>query len=87
MGGAGQGISDKIAGMFGLADQPMRRADGRDLSEVRPIEAEVDLLPVPHGSAYFQRGSTSALCAVSVGPTKLLRVRPNPNPNPNPLTH
>ena len=43
------------------------RADGRGLTDVRPIEIEVGVLPRAHGSALFTRGETQALCAVTLG--------------------
>lgn len=47
-----------------------RRLDGRKLNEIRPIWAEVDVLPTVHGSALFTRGETQALASVTLG-TKL----------------
>lgn len=44
-----------------------RRIDGRALDEVRPIEAEVGLLPRTHGSALFTRGETQALVVTTLG--------------------
>jgi len=44
-----------------------RRADGRGVTEVRPITAEVGLLPCAHGSALFTRGETQALCTATLG--------------------
>ena len=46
------------------------RMDGRKTDEVRPIWCEVSPLPMPHGSAYFQRGETMSLATVTLG-TKL----------------
>jgi len=46
------------------------RLDGRKTAEIRPIWAEVDYLPGPHGSAVFTRGETQALATVTLG-TKL----------------
>lgn len=46
------------------------RLDGRKTTEIRPIWAEVDYLPGPHGSAIFTRGETQALATVTLG-TKL----------------
>ena len=46
------------------------RLDGRKTTEIRPIWAEVDYLPGPHGSAVFTRGETQALATVTLG-TKL----------------
>ena len=44
-----------------------KRIDGRDLSTVRPIVAEVGLLPRTHGSALFTRGETQALAVATLG--------------------
>lgn len=46
------------------------RLDGRRLDEIRPIWAEVDYLPTPHGSAVFTRGETQSLTTCTLG-TKL----------------
>ena len=47
-----------------------KRMDGRACDEIRPIWCQVDPLPMPHGSAYFQRGETLALATCTLG-TKL----------------
>jgi polyribonucleotide nucleotidyltransferase len=44
-----------------------RRIDGRDLKTVRPIVAEVGVLPRAHGSALFTRGETQALVIATLG--------------------
>jgi polyribonucleotide nucleotidyltransferase len=44
-----------------------RRIDGRDLTTVRPIMAEVGVLPRAHGSALFTRGETQALVVATLG--------------------
>lgn len=44
-----------------------RRIDGRDTKTVRPIEAEVGVLPRVHGSALFTRGETQALVVATLG--------------------
>jgi polyribonucleotide nucleotidyltransferase len=44
-----------------------RRIDGRDLTTVRPILAEVGVLPRAHGSALFTRGETQALVVATLG--------------------
>jgi polyribonucleotide nucleotidyltransferase len=44
-----------------------RRADGRALDQVRPISAEVGILPRTHGSALFTRGQTQALVTTTLG--------------------
>ena len=43
------------------------RIDGRSLTEVRPIEVELSLLPRAHGSALFTRGETQAMVSVTLG--------------------
>jgi polyribonucleotide nucleotidyltransferase len=43
------------------------RIDGRDLSTVRQIAAEVGVLPRTHGSALFTRGETQALVVATLG--------------------
>jgi len=44
-----------------------RRLDGRKFDEVRPIWAEVGVLPRTHGSAVFTRGETQALVTATLG--------------------
>ena len=43
------------------------RADGRAMNEIRPLSAEIDILPRTHGSAVFTRGETQALATVTLG--------------------
>lgn len=43
------------------------RIDGRDTRTVRPIQCEVDVLPMAHGSAIFTRGETQALVVTTLG--------------------
>jgi polyribonucleotide nucleotidyltransferase len=43
------------------------RIDGRDTRSVRPIAAEVGILPRAHGSALFTRGETQALAVATLG--------------------
>ncbi|NLM73887.1 MAG: polyribonucleotide nucleotidyltransferase [Clostridiaceae bacterium] len=45
-----------------------KRVDGRSLMEIRPLSAEVGLLPRTHGSALFQRCQTQVLTNVTLGP-------------------
>ncbi len=49
------------------------RIDGRELTDVRPLDIEVGLLPEVHGSALFTRGETQALVTSTLG-TEDLRV-------------
>ncbi len=44
-----------------------KRIDGRTLTDVRPIECEVGILPRTHGSALFQRGETQVVVALTLG--------------------
>ncbi len=44
-----------------------QRLDGRPLTEVRPIECEVGILPRTHGSALFTRGQTQSMTATTLG--------------------
>ncbi len=53
--------------MRGSVVKTGKRIDGRDLSTVRPIVAEVDLLPRTHGSALFTRGETQAIVVATLG--------------------
>jgi polyribonucleotide nucleotidyltransferase len=44
-----------------------RRIDGRAFDQIRPLAAQVGLLPRTHGSALFSRGETQALGSVTLG--------------------
>jgi len=44
-----------------------KRVDGRKLDEIRPLYAEVGILPRTHGSGLFQRGQTQVLTTVTLG--------------------
>ncbi|HEF3574385.1 TPA: polyribonucleotide nucleotidyltransferase [Campylobacter upsaliensis] len=44
-----------------------KRADGRNLNEVRAIEIETNILPNAHGSCLFTRGQTQALVVATLG--------------------
>ena len=43
------------------------RADGREMTEIRPISTDIDLLPRTHGSALFTRGETQSLSITTLG--------------------
>ena len=43
------------------------RADGRTMTEIRPLSTDIDLLPRTHGSALFTRGQTQSLSVVTLG--------------------
>lgn len=44
-----------------------KRPDGRKLDEIRPLSAEIDILPRTHGSALFSRGQTQSLTVTTLG--------------------
>lgn len=45
-----------------------KRPDGRQINEIRPLAAEVDLIPRAHGSAMFTRGQTQICDCVTLAP-------------------
>ena len=45
-----------------------KRVDGRGILEIRPLSAEVGLLPRTHGSGLFSRGQTQVLTVATLGP-------------------
>lgn len=49
-----------------LDDQ--KRVDGRKMDEIRPLAAEVSILPRVHGSGLFTRGQTQVLTVATLGP-------------------
>ena len=51
-----------------------KRVDGRGLEEIRPLSAEVDVLPMVHGSALFQRGHTQVLTVATLGAMSEIQV-------------
>ncbi|MFZ2198684.1 MAG: polyribonucleotide nucleotidyltransferase [Thermodesulfovibrionales bacterium] len=69
-------ISREIAGAFNDIEKNLVRnmilndnirADGRTPDQIRPIRAEVGLLPRTHGSSFFTRGETQCLAVVTLG--------------------
>ena len=44
------------------------RPDGRKVDEIRPLDAQIDILPRVHGSALFTRGQTQVLSVTTLGP-------------------
>jgi polyribonucleotide nucleotidyltransferase len=69
-------ISREIAGTFNDIEKNLVRnmilndnirADGRTPDQIRPIRAEVGLLPRTHGSSFFTRGETQCLAVVTLG--------------------
>lgn len=53
--------------MFVMGSKTGKRADGRSLNEIRPIDIQAGLLPRVHGSALFTRGETQALATATLG--------------------
>ena len=45
-----------------------KRPDGRDIKQIRPLSAEVDIVPRVHGSAMFTRGQTQICDVVTLAP-------------------
>ncbi len=43
------------------------RADGRAMTQIRPLSTDIDILPRTHGSALFTRGETQALAITTLG--------------------
>ena len=43
------------------------RANGRSMTEIRPLSTDIDMLPRTHGSALFTRGETQALAVTTLG--------------------
>ena len=45
-----------------------KRVDGRGIDEIRPLNAEIDLITRAHGSGMFTRGQTQVLSIATLGP-------------------
>lgn len=45
-----------------------KRPDGRGIDEIRPLSAEIDILPRVHGSGMFKRGQTQIMTITTLGP-------------------
>ena len=50
-----------------LITEEIIRPDGRKIDEIRPLDAQVDLLPRVHGSAMFTRGQTQVISTCTLG--------------------
>ena len=59
-------IQKKIVRRWLINDK--KRVDGRRMDQIRPLAAEVDLLPRTHGSGLFTRGQTQVLTICTLGP-------------------
>ncbi|MBQ7779839.1 MAG: polyribonucleotide nucleotidyltransferase [Clostridia bacterium] len=58
-------IQKKIVRRWLINDK--KRVDGRRMDEIRPLNAQVDLLPRTHGSGMFTRGQTQVLTIATLG--------------------
>ena len=58
-------IQKKIVRRWLLVDK--KRVDGRRMDQIRPLAAEVGLLPRVHGSVLFTRGQTQVMTAATLG--------------------
>ena len=59
-------IQKKIVRRWLLEDK--KRVDGRRMDEIRPLSAEVGILPRTHGTGLFTRGQTQALTIATLAP-------------------
>ena len=59
IGAAFRGLNKKLVRRRILTDQI--RIDGRGITDIRPLSAEVEVVPRAHGSALFERGETQIL--------------------------
>ena len=59
-------IQKKIVRRWLLVDK--KRVDGRRMDEIRPLAAEVGILPRTHGTGLFTRGQTQVLTIATLGP-------------------
>ena len=59
------------------------RIDGRTTEEIRPLTAEVDLFPMVHGSALFQRGETQVVNVTTLGMPRMNQLIDSITPAPN----
>src|SRR5947208_6530944 len=51
-----------------------KRMDGRSIAELRPLSAEVGILPTAHGTGLFQRGETQVLTVTSLGMPRMAQM-------------
>ncbi len=74
--GGDEGLLALAGGVFKSLEQEIvrgnilktgKRIDGRSTTQVRPIDCQVGMLPLAHGSALFTRGETQALVVTTLG--------------------
>ena len=61
-------LQKKIVRRWLLEEQ--KRVDGRRMDEIRPLAAEVSILPRTHGSGMFTRGQTQVLTTATLAPVR-----------------
>ncbi|MBO5981824.1 MAG: polyribonucleotide nucleotidyltransferase [Clostridia bacterium] len=61
-------LQKKIVRRWLLNEQ--KRVDGRRMDEIRPLAAEVSILPRTHGSGMFTRGQTQVLTTATLAPVR-----------------
>ncbi|MGV8859484.1 polyribonucleotide nucleotidyltransferase [Rhodoglobus sp.] len=69
VGGAYKAVSKKVMRQRVLTEGI--RIDGRGLSDIRALDAEVEVIPRVHGSAIFQRGETQILGVTTLNMLKM----------------
>ncbi|GAA4669346.1 polyribonucleotide nucleotidyltransferase [Frondihabitans cladoniiphilus] len=67
--GAYKSVTKKVVRSRILTEQI--RMDGRGLADIRPLDAEVQVIPRVHGSAIFQRGETQILGVTTLNMLKM----------------
>ena len=81
-------VNDILEGMIAnevrrLITEEKIRPDGRKIDEIRPLNAQVDLLPRVHGSAMFSRGQTQVISTCTLGTKNDEQILENLTPEDN----
>ena len=81
-------VNDILEGMVAnevrrLITEEKIRPDGRKIDEIRPLDAQVDLLPRVHGSAMFTRGQTQVISTCTLGTKNDEQILENLTPEDN----
>jgi polyribonucleotide nucleotidyltransferase len=79
IGGALKAVTKKLVRQRVLRDKV--RIDGRGLTDIRPLAAEVDVLPRVHGSALFERGETQILGVTTLNMLRMEQMIDTLSPN------
>jgi polyribonucleotide nucleotidyltransferase len=78
VGGAFRAVTKKLVRQRILRDKV--RIDGRGLSDIRPLAAEVEVVPRVHGSALFERGETQILGVTTLNMLRMEQMIDTLNP-------